>query len=142
MFIIVYILLMVVIFFLIVEPDGKKIPIPYSAVNSHVIPSLAYVTSKRQCRNMGCTRAIRIERCFWETVDGQALDRAVFWRLAAIRRLFVFCVECRWCIRMLPLNRKKTAFAMYESGVTLDFSSLGASASSFHFPSDLFLIYC
>lgn len=131
------------IFFLIIEPNGKKIsyslfPIPYSAVNSRVIPLLAYVTSKRRYRNMGCTRAIRIKRCFWETMDEQTLDRAVFWRLAAIRRLFIFASSvtgtskcCHW------IGRKQRSWCTnLESEISLDFSSLinNPSSSLFHFP--------
>lgn len=56
----------------------KKFSIPYFAVNSRVISSLAYVTSKCRCRNMGRTRAIRIERCFRGTMGGLALDGAAF----------------------------------------------------------------
>lgn len=94
-------------------------PIPYSAINSRVIPSLAYVTSKRRCRNMGRTRAIRIERCFWGTVDEQALNRAVFGNRGGegVHRhssTFRFCIECRWYIRMLPLSKKKATFMTHE----------------------------
>lgn len=102
--------------------DGKSplSPIPYSAVNSRVIPSLAYVTSKCRCRNMGRTRAIRIERCFWGTVDEQALVRAVFGdrggeEASPFADFPSFCVECRWYIRMLPSSEKKATFMTHES---------------------------
>lgn len=46
---------------------------------------------------------------------------------AGIRRLFIFA-ECHWYIRMLPLNGKKAAIVMHESGISLDFSSLVITA--------------
>jgi len=70
---------------------------------------------------MGRTRAIRIERCFWGTVDEQALDQAVFGdrggegRPAAIRRLSVFAFRVSRYIRMLSSNEKKATFMTHES---------------------------
>lgn len=118
-------------------------PIPYSAVNSRVIPSLAYVTSKRRCRNMGRTRAIRIERCFWGTVDEQVLDRAVFGGEGNHRHssTFRFYVECRWYIRMLPLSEKKATFMTHESQFSrlLIFHEESSIVSSIRFESHLLL---
>jgi len=119
-YIYIYRILDIAIFSLILS-RWKKSPIPYSAVNSRVIPSFAYVAWKRRCRNMGRTRAIRIERCFWGTVDEQVLDQAVFGdrggegRPAAIRRLSVFAFRVSRYIRMLSSNEKKATFMTHES---------------------------
>lgn len=127
-----------------VDRKSSISPIPYSAINFRVIPSLAYVTSKRRCQNMGRTRAIRIERCFWGTVDEQALDRAVFGDRGGegTRRhssTFRFCVECRWYIRMLPLSEKKETFMTHELRFSrlLIFHGESSIVSSIRFDSHL-----